>query len=247
MAKVNDMESLDFIRENISESFRIFGFGEETYATIDRINDWGHNDVLATKAVAGTEYVPNEGNRIAIFLIADRSGDAYLTARKFSQMGILTIGILSDGSLIEKYGMKPYAIDAVEGMYDVVKALLDPLIGSHSYACYDIKDLVTLLAQAELIRVVTSDGHSVKEAVSGLKQKMLHINLNDVGDAAIHLYFNRENQSPIQADVKDAMADFVEAFASDASLCFGIGYDDAMPSDRLRIAVILSEKMNIGQ
>ncbi len=247
MAKVSNMESIDFVRENISESFQILGFGEETYATIDRINDWGHQDVLATKTIAGSEYVPSEDNRIAIFLIADRFGDAYSTARKFSQMGILTIGILPEESLIEKYGMKPYAIEAVERMYDVVKALLDPVIGSQSYVNYDLTDLMTLLTRAELIRVVTSDGHSVKEAVSGLKQKMLHINPSEVCDAAIHLYFNRENQSLIQTDVNDAVTDFVERFAANASLCFSVGYDDAMPSDRLRIAAILSEKRNIGQ
>lgn len=242
------MEKIDLICGNKSEACRIIGFGEETYATIDRINDLGYEDVLATKAIGGTEYVPGEDNKIAIFLMADRSGDACSTAKKFSQMGVLTIVISSDQGLVEKDCMTRCVVETVEQMYDVVKALLDSFC-LQCYIGYDFKDLMTLLSLAESIRVITSDGHSAKEAVSGLMQKMSCINLNVVGDAAVHLYFNSKSRDLIRTDdVNDAMNNLVKALcAADVQLCFSIGYDDAMPSDRLRIAAILSEKKNIGQ
>lgn len=191
---MTDSEIHEKYRQPFPVSFKVIGIGNGTADIIEKVKSFGYDCVGCFIANTPSDCTPMDDDKMAIIVARDNEGVANTIAKTYHDAGVLTIGLVYEPNTV------CYDSVATDSKYEdfpgIIKTLLQPIV-TQGYICFDFNDLYTILHNSGSFKTLTAEGKNVEEAIYNMKKEMAKIPAQHIESLSAHLYFNRENKSPL--------------------------------------------------
>lgn len=220
-------------------SFRVIGVGISTTDIIEKVKSFGYDCVGCQVVNSAAECIPTDENQMVIIATRDKAEVANEIARTYHDAGVLTMGFLNN---VTAGCYDSVAIDArVDDVPYIVKDLFEPL-AKPGIINFDFHDLSTELRDSGFFKTLTAGAENVGNAVVQIQKFLTESNVRNVEYLSAHIYFNREKKSEIKMDDMAHLSNMFSSLPESVSAMWSVNFDDAMPTDRIRLSIILSGK-----
>lgn len=236
---MTDSEILKKYQQPFPVSFRVIGVGTSTADIIEKVKSFGYDCVGCQVVNSAAECIPTDEDQMAIIVSRDKVEVANEIARTYHDAGVLTIGLLNNAAA---GCYDSVAIDArVNDVPDVVKDLLEPIV-KPGLINFDFHDLSTELRDSGFFRTLTAEAENVENAVVRIQKFLTESNARNIEYLSAHIYFNREKKSEIKVSDVAHLTNMISSLQETVNAMWSVNSDDAMPTDTIRLSIILSGK-----
>lgn len=234
------------MKEDISNDFpvciRILGFGKNLKSVIDKL---GCNKYVSACIVNNDmNVIPSDYDKIVIMLVDEYSGLLESVASTFYQAGVLTIMITSAYVYKRTPLWDSMTISPIGNMISIVNSILHPILRD-SYISFDFNDFFTIFKDTHNFKVCETYGCGMGNRVENAIDCMPVGLLEDVANserALITFSWNRNMQPPIFMSHFKSLATYLNRFPSEIDIIWTLYFEDELPTDRIKLSVILSGK-----
>lgn len=203
------------------------------------MKSFGYDCVGCQVVNSAAECIPTDEDQMAIIVSRDKVEVANEIARTYHDAGVLTIGFLNNAAA---GCYDSVAIDTlVNDVPYIVKDLLDPLV-KPGLLNFDFHDLSTELRDSGFFKTLTAEAENVENAVVRIQKFLTESNARNIEYLSAHIYFNREKKSEIKVSDVAHLTNMISSLQESVSAIWSVNFDDAMPTDRIRLSIILSGK-----
>lgn len=236
---MTDSEILEKYQQPFPVSFRVIGVGTGVADIIEKVKSFSYDCVGCQVVNSAAECIPTDEDQMVIIVTRGKADVANEIARTYHDAGVLTIGFLNNATA---GCYDSVAIDArVNDVPYIVKDLLEPL-AKPGIINFDFHDLSTELRDSGFFKTLTAEAENVENAVVQIQKFLTESNVRDVEFLSAHIYFNREKKSEIKMDDMAHLSNMFSSLPESVSAIWSVNFDDAMPTDRIRLSIILSGK-----
>lgn len=236
---MTDSEILKKYQQPFPVSFRVIGVGTSTADIIEKVKSFGYDCVGCQVVNSAAECIPTDEDQMAIIVSRDKVEVANEIARTYHDAGVLTIGFLNNAAA---GCYDSVAIDTlVNDVPYIVKDLLDPLV-KPGLLNFDFHDLSTELRDSGFFKTLTAEAENVENAVVRIQKFLTESNARNIEYLSAHIYFNREKKSEIKVSDVAHLTNMISSLQETVNAMWSVNFDDAMPTDRIRLSIILSGK-----
>lgn len=236
---MTDSEILKKYQQPFPVSFRVIGVGTSTADIIEKVKSFGYDCVGCQVVNSAAECIPTDEDQMVIIVTRDKVEVANEIARTYHDAGVLTISFLNNAAA---GCYDSVAIDArVNDVPDVVKDLLEPIV-KPGLINFDFHDLSTELRDSGFFRTLTAEAENVENAVVRIQKFLTESNARNIEYLSAHIYFNREKKSEIKVSDVAHLTNMISSLQETVNAMWSVNFDDAMPTDTIRLSIILSGK-----
>ena len=227
-------------------SFRILGFGESLKSTIDKIGNLGYEGVSAAIASEDQLPTPTDEDKMVIILVYESIDMAISVAKSFYQAGSLTLIISTQPIDNNSKFCDAQTMVRSEDMLVPVKGILDILLGQ-GYINLDFNDVACVLRNSVFYKVVEVTGigkeeERIADAISKIEGTISTEEMSSVKNILISIIYNRDIQPPVNVGEIKYLVDYISHLPEEVNAIWGIFHDEKMPTDEVRLSVIVSGK-----
>ncbi len=230
---------------NFPTSFHVFGIGESLKPILDKISALGY-DGVSTK-ITSPELLPSptDEDRMVIILVDECTDSVVAAAKSFYQAGVLTL-IVSNSRIVSKTKFCDAQLVArLENMYVAVKAILEILF-TNGLIAIAFSDIHSVLRNSDFFKVFETFGNGVdgrvSDAISKIKNVILKEEFGSVENIIISIFFNSNINPPLNICEVQPLSEFILQFPDEVNAIWGLFRDDRVPTDEVRLTVIVSGK-----
>lgn len=236
---MTDSEILEKYQQPFPVSFRVIGVGAGAPDIIEKVKSFGYDCVGCQVVNSAAECIPTDEDQMVIIVARDNEDVANAIAKTFHDAGVLTIGLLydADHSCYDSVNIDAHFND----FPDIIMTLLQPIVTS-GILNFDFNDLRTELRDSRFFKTLTAESENVENAVVQIQKFLTEIDVRNVEYLSVHIYFNREKKSEIKMDDMAHLSNMFSSLPESVSAIWSVNFDDAMPTDRIRLSIILSGK-----
>lgn len=218
--------------------FRVIGYGAEASAAIGQLAALDHNifDGLQACMACDCDTTPADNNRMAVIAAAGDFDSAVATAAEFRRRGILTV-MLAPEALVSEADAT-----AVMPAHDFGRAvtILADMLFRTGHINIDFGDFRTLMRPGADLRLFEATGsgydNPAADAVAALDSAIGPETKLGIKALILAVYFNPATKfNTVRAH---AISQFLAGLHPDTDVQWGLTYDDALPPDTVRVAVI---------
>lgn len=236
--------SIDF-SNSFPTSFHVFGIGESFKPILDKISALGYDGV--STRITGPELLPSptDEDRMVIILVDECSDSVLAAAKSFYQAGVLTL-IVSNSRIVSKTKFcDAQLVTRPENMYMAVKAILETLF-TNGLIDIAFSDIHSVLRNSDFFKVFETVGNGVdgrvSDAISKIKNVILKEEFGSVENIIISIFFNSNINPPLNICELQPLSEFILQFPDEVNAIWGLFRDDRVPTDEVRLTVIVSGK-----
>ena len=236
---MTDSEILEKYQQPFPVSFRVIGVGTGVADIIEKVKSFGYDCIGCQLVNSAAECIPTDEDQMAIIVSRDKEAVANEIARTYHDAGVLTIGFLNNAAA---GCYDSVAIDTlVNDVPYIVKDLLEPLV-KPGLLNFDFHDLSTELRDSRFFKTLTAESENVENAVVQIQKFLTEIDVKNVKYLSAHIYFNREKKSEIKMDDMAHLSNMFSSLPESVNAVWSVNFDDVMPTDTIRLSIILSGK-----
>lgn len=222
---------------------QVIGFGKTIAPIISEVNSLGYEEVSAYMADEGQTITPGEKDIMAIICVDGDDKTAPQISKTFYDANILTL-VVSTKSLQEK-GFDSVTEVGLHEMPTVVKSLLDPLF-LNGQISFSFTDMATCLRNSRhfFIENATSKGkeNRIGDALSKFNTSVPDQRLDSAGHISLILYYNPDLEPPLMIREISPLNEYLSHMPDNIDVIWAIFRDNKMPTDEIRLSVIVSGK-----
>lgn len=236
---MTDSEILEKYQQPFPVSFKVIGIGSGMTGIIENVKSFGYECVSCLVANDSADCVPTEEDKMAIIVTKDNVDAANEIAKAYHDAGVLTIGLVPDAdySCYDSIATGTKSAD----FWETIKNLLLPVV-TYGYICYDFNDLCTILKNSHSFSTLTTNGRSVEEAVSNMKEQLENVAIKDSESLSAHIFFNRERRANIKMEDMVYLSNMISNLPESINVIWSVNFDDSLPEDQIRFTIIMSGK-----
>lgn len=237
MKMMSDSEILGNLLQPLPVSFKVIGIGSETIGIIEKVKSFDYDCVGGLVANAPTDCVPSDEDKMAIIVTYDNVEAANEIAKAYHDAGVLTIGLVpeADYSCYDSIATGTKSADFLE----TIKNLLLPVV-TYGYICYDFNDLCTILKNSHSFSTLTTNGRSVEEAVSNMKEQLENVAIKDMESLSAHIFFNRERRANIKMEDMVHLSNMISDMPESINVIWSVNFDDSLSEELIKFTIIMS-------
>lgn len=233
------MNELDSFMTPFPVSFRVIGVGAGTTDIIEKVKSFSYDCVGCQVVNSAAECIPTDEDQMVIIVARDNEDVANAIAKTFYDAGVLTIGLLydADHSCYDSVNIDAHFND----FPDIIMTLLQPIVTS-GILNFDFNDLRTELRDSRFFKTLTAEAENVENAVVQIQKYLTGNDVKNVEYLSTHIYFNREKKSEIKMDDMAHLSNMFSSLPESVNAVWSVNFDDVMPTDTIRLSIILSGK-----
>lgn len=237
MTMMNDSKVSENLQQPIPVSFKVIGIGSETTGIIEKVKSFDYDCVDCLIANDPADCVPTDEDKMAIIVAKDNIETANEIAKTYHDAGVLTIGLVSepDYSCYDSVATETNSVDFSE----TIKNLLLPVV-TYGYICYDFNDLCTILKNSHSFSTLTTNGRSVEEAVSNMKEQLENVAIKDMESLSAHIFFNRERRANIKMEDMVHLSNMISDMPESINVIWSVNFDDSLSEELIKFTIIMS-------
>lgn len=226
-------------------SFRVFGFGESLKPTIDKIADLGYDGVSAAIVSEDQLPTPTDEDKMVILLMDESIEAAIALAKSFYESGSLTLIVSTQPIDGNSKFCDAQTIVRSEEMFVPVKGILDVLL-NQGHINLDFSDVAYTLSNSGFFKVIETIGIGTEEriadAISKIEGNISTEGMSLVEKIVISIIYNRDLQPPLNMDEMKYLSEYISHLPEEVNAIWGVFNDETMPTDEVRLSVIISGK-----
>lgn len=225
MTTMNNSEILGNLQQPLPVSFKVIGIGSGTTGIIEKVKSFDYDCVGCLVANDPSDCVPGDEDKMAIIVAKDNVETANEIAKTYHDAGVLTIGLVpeADYSCYDSIATGTKSADFLE----TIKNLLLPVV-TYGYICYDFNDLCTILKNSHSFSTLTTNGRSVEEAVSNMKEQLKNVAIKDMESLSAHIFFNRERRANIKMEDMVHLSNMISDLPESINVIWSVNFDDSL-------------------
>lgn len=226
-------------------SFRVICVGKELSGVYRSVISMGLDGVSVQSTTMFPDPTPTDENKMVILMSDGDSQQLESIARSFYQAGVLTLIVSTHYTDKLKGVCDSMTVANMESMPLIVKALIDPLI-KQGAICFDVNDLSSTLHNTQKFKTVSvlsrKKENRIAECVRSLGVLLESYKLSEPENISIILYHNKDVNPPLAMNELQPLSEFMGNFPEDASVIWGLSFDNDMPNNEIRLDAIVAGK-----